>query len=74
MTQFTITIGNQPAMAEQTDKTSFVVRVADKALHLYIKQDNEGANHWLDASTNSETQETKEAGSAIEAYMVNRGK
>ena len=71
MTDFTIILGNQTLQAEQTDDNNFIVHIADKPQHIYVKQDNEGANHWFDARANNETPQTIELGKAIEAYLVN---
>ena len=71
MNDFTITIGNQTAQVEQKDDKNFVAHVGGKLQHLYIKQDNEGSNHWFDAGTNNETAQTIELGKAIEAHLAN---
>jgi len=70
MNTFTIDHNNSPLTIEQADKHRFKVDLPGKTLVLFLKQDNEGANHWFEDGTDNETPETKEIGMAIDNYLA----
>lgn len=47
----------------------FAVDMPERQLHLLLKQDNEGANHWFEDGTDKETGESRAVGLAIERYL-----
>lgn len=57
---------------ESTEKNNkiFIVHLPDEELQLQLKQDTEGANHWLNLKTNLSNNEAKEIGEIIEAYFM----
>ncbi|TWV94369.1 hypothetical protein [Chitinophaga pinensis] len=70
MNTFTIDHKNSPLTIEQADKHRFKVALPGRTLVLFLKQDNEGANHWFEDGTDNETPETKEIGIAIDNYLA----
>lgn len=69
MKTFSINYNNNEVKVAQHDETEFIVHCAGKDLHLHLKQDNEGANHWFEAGTENATEESKKAGAAIEEAL-----
>jgi hypothetical protein len=53
----------------EEEENHFSVVVPGRRLHLLLKQDNEGANHWFEEGKDKETVETSEVGLAIESYL-----
>lgn len=73
MNTFTIDHANTQLTVEQADKRRFKVTLPGKTLVLFLKQDNEGANHWFEDGTDNETEETQEIGEAIDNYLAKQG-
>jgi hypothetical protein len=70
MNTFTIDHMNSQLTVEQEDKRRFKVQLPSKTIVLFLKQDNEGANHWFEDGTDNETPETKDIGMAIDNYLA----
>ncbi len=71
MRNFTITTGGRQLAIEQKDEQNFIVNNSGRTSHLYLQQDNEGANHWFEDG-DKETPQSIETGKAIEAYLANK--
>ena len=59
-------------ISQEKTEEKYSAYLTGKVLKLQLKSDNEGALHWLDAATDSATEESKEIGAAIEAYLLKR--
>ncbi|QHS58566.1 hypothetical protein [Chitinophaga agri] len=70
MSTFTIDHKDSQLTVEQSDKRRFKVALPGRTIVLFLKQDNEGANHWFEDGTDNETPETKEIGQAIDNYLA----
>lgn len=73
MTTFDINYDNRTVTVEQLGKEHYKVLLPVKTLHLTLKQDNEGANHWFEDDTDNETPVTKALGEAIELHLMKKG-
>lgn len=70
MSTFSVKRQDQSIEVNQQGKDRFTVQLPGKTLELLLKQDNEGANHWFEAGTDNETEESKEIGVAIETHLT----
>jgi hypothetical protein len=70
MNIFHIKYRNSDIQTEQQGNDDFTVHMDNRQVHLHRKQDNEGENHWFEEGADNETEETKELGVAIEAYLI----
>lgn len=70
MNTFTIDHDNKQLRVERADKRRFKVEMPEKTITLFVKQDNEGANHWFEDGTDNETSEAKELGALIDNYLA----
>ena len=48
---------------------TFCVHLDRRDIHLQYRQDNEGADHWVDLDTNDETDESMKLGEALEPLL-----
>ena len=66
MNRHQIRMNDQPIEVERVNHNTFNVQLGNKSLCIQYKQDNEGADHWIDLNTNHETEETKAIGEQLE--------
>lgn len=60
-----ITYNNSPVNIDRLDRETFCVHLPDRDVTIQYRADNEGADHWLDLSTNHETEQTKALGEQL---------
>jgi hypothetical protein len=69
MSTFSINYQNNDLEVEQQGIDLFSVHLPGRTVQLLLKQDNEGANHWFEAGTDNESEQSKAIGVAIETHL-----
>ncbi len=64
-----ISLNGQSLNVDFITEDTFCIHFADRDIHLQYKQDNEGADHWIDLSTNDETEEAVALGELIKPFI-----
>ncbi len=64
-----IRLNDQPAEVQRIDHHTFNVNVDGRDIRLQYRQDNEGADHWIDLNSNHETEETKAIGEQLQELI-----
>jgi hypothetical protein len=72
MHTFEIQCFQEKLKVTEEPENCFSVELPPRKLHLQLKQDNEGANHWFEAGKDKETEEAYAVGLAIERYLNNK--
>ncbi|MEO7394476.1 MAG: hypothetical protein ABIU11_05990 [Chitinophagaceae bacterium] len=62
--------GDTGWVIENKDERKYLVHFKDKEAILFVKEDNEGANHWFENDADRETDFSKEIGLQIEKNYV----
>lgn len=70
MRTFNIQYHSKETKVEQQEEALYIVQLPERTIHLRMRQDNEGANHWFEENHDNETPETKAIGQAIESYLA----
>jgi hypothetical protein len=68
MSTFHIQYHQQDIKVTEQGENHFTVELPERPLRLQLKQDSDGANHWLEEDKEHETEQTKAVGLAIEMY------
>ncbi len=66
---FTIQYQHEDIPVSQQGEHHFTVHLRGKEVAIFLKQDNEGANHWFAEGSTEETPLTKELGDLIEKAL-----